>query len=56
VVRDWRGKFQSLPESYVLFGDTRCLRSKLVLVNILCIQLYMEQEHVLKEEGFKKFL
>jgi hypothetical protein len=52
VLCDWRGKFQSLPESYVLFSDNRCLRSKLVLVKILCIQLYMEQEHIFKQEDF----
>jgi len=53
VICDWRGKFQSLPESYVLFSDTRCLRSKLVLVKILYILLYMEQEHIFRQEDFK---
>jgi hypothetical protein len=52
-VRDWRGTFHSLPESYVLFSDIRCLHSKLVLVNILSIQLCMEQEHIFKKEAFK---
>jgi hypothetical protein len=54
VVCDWREKFQSLPESYVLLSDNLCLRSKLVLVKILCIQLYMEQEHIFKQENFEE--